>query len=189
MVDRTDWSVPWPDGSWLTWNEETESWEKQDQPPAGAEAAEPEVTTAPAPKAAKPEATTPATTAVAAKEPAAKKAPSFKPFDKSSTTAPAPAPIKKIPAREPGTTTRANAVRRTVVPEATSTEHSWSWQPMADSPKKAPARTRQTSPLERPSAPPRRSFPESGRQELWPMVAAGMVAGGVAGYLLVFLVR
>ena len=36
MTDREQWRFQWPDGTWISWNPETQSWEKEDQ---GGEAA------------------------------------------------------------------------------------------------------------------------------------------------------
>lgn len=78
MTPKDEWSVPWPDGSWLTWNDETESWEKQEGPPPADDAK-------PAPPA----------TAKASKKATTAKAPATK-AEPRKTPKPAPAPTVRL---------------------------------------------------------------------------------------------
>lgn len=204
MPERSDWSVPWPDGSWLTWNEETESWEKQDGPPPTtdppASADKPADEAPPAEK-------TPAKKTPAKKTPAkkatpasadAKKAPAPKPTGKKTTTtqksAKAPAPktgstvatAPQAPAAKDGTS--GTPATTGSASAGASTEQRWSWQPMADVEGQPSPRQRVTSVSNRSSGMPRSTVGRS-QESLMPLVAGGVVAGVVAGYFLVNLIR
>ena len=161
-----DWSVEWPDGSWLTWNEETGTWDKQEAPKGRAKASQPKPTARVAKSAASPK----KTTAKGAKTP---------PKPKASPKT----PVAKVESREVATTTPSP----TPAPEGSPT----GWRPQAE-------RSSAVVPVERStqirrdrsvSVPPRAQT-VSPQGDRWPVsaIAAGVVAGVAAGYLLTFLV-
>lgn len=178
MTDK-DRNIPWPEGSWLTWNEETESWEKHEGP-LPEEAPRKKTSAADASTTqAKPASTTRRTTT-------AKHATTTKPTGRGETS-------KKAtwePAAPTGTVrTPSPAVKPR---EQISTEAS-AWRPVAEG----------ATPVARPPASvpilsdPPESTPtrrpervrEASETTLLPTIAAGCVVGVLAGYLLSFLIR
>lgn len=177
-----DWNVPWPDGSWLTWNEETEAWEKHDGPPP--EERRRKKTTATdaqttAPKAAAIEAkkTTPKPTATTKKKTTPK-------VTGAGRTAPAPAAASASAPAPAAAKPRAQVSGG--APSA--------WRPVAE------GATRAAAPATR--APVRSDVPVASRERhplararepregsLLPTIAWGCVVGVVAGYFLSFLIR
>jgi hypothetical protein len=162
MTPKEEWSVPWPDGSWLTWNDETESWEKQEGPPPAGEA-----------KATQPPTAKPAKKSAAAKTPAKKAAP-------AARKRPEPAPA---PARPP---VRLDLDDTSPVETTTSS----AWRPITARPERAVEPIPPT-PAPRPVEPPRRptKVTRSRDLSLLPVIGAGCIAGVAAGYLLHFLIR
>ncbi|MEA2453524.1 MAG: hypothetical protein QOG04_2234 [Actinomycetota bacterium] len=166
--------MPWPDGSWLTWNDETESWEKQEGPPPGDQ---PVPATASTPKAAAP------TTAKPAKKPPVAKA----------TSKPArevPAAAKRAPERAPEPASDRPPVKIDIDTEGSTTQTSSAWRPMAARPERAVERI-PTTPVARVAEQPRRPLNVSRSRDLslLPVIGAGCLAGIAAGYLLHFLIR
>lgn len=195
--DKDEWNVPWPDGSWLTWNAETESWEKQAAPSdqggrrsgAGSSAESPTGSTAKAKASAKAKATkTPPTKSTGAKR--AKETSPRKPTGRKTTTSKSSATKAKPAAQkavEKDPRPVADAQPAEAPPPATEADEGSSWQPIAS----VSARSRGPAP----ATPPRREpvvLPRAvieARRSIGPAIAAGVLLGIAAGYLVFFLIR
>ena len=200
-----DWNVPWPDGSWLTWNEETESWEKHEGPPpeerprkkpTSAKAKTTETKPAASGKAATKKTTAKKTTAkkTTAKKTTAKKTTAKKATD---TTDAAEKGASWEPAAESMTKTPIPTPPRSRTPVSTETS---AWRPVAEglapvaeaAPQPVPDRSdAPAAPRERP---PRvrertRRVTEPGETSILPAIVSGCVVGVLAGYFLSFLIR
>jgi hypothetical protein len=187
MPERSDWSVPWPDGSWLTWNDATESWEKQDEPPSGATQAQPkEAVTDKTEEAKQPVPTKVSSGTTVPKTPAPKTA-------STKTGSPPSVPRKTTAAKSSQPVPKhENTPSEAPSPRAAGpapTEQNWSWQPVSDAAKTL-TKVRSSS------IPSGGGSSSSGRSSVgvrpippWSMIAAGAAVGVAAGYLLVNLIR
>lgn len=180
MSDREQWRFQWPDGTWIRWNPQTQSWEKEDQASAGTSSAGsasevqrptrgPQPSTSPPSRPVsegagwQPIASHPATASPRAEPP----------VTPEPVRAPEPVGIAELepdpaPEREP-----AHATTETQVTEQRAA---------------ATASTRG----HRSSAPdvlPPRQEPERPGGSLWPTVIAGAVVGLAVGLLLSAVIR
>lgn len=204
MPERSDWSVPWPDGSWLTWNEATESWEKQDGPPAAtAETTQESATDKESPAEKSSAKKTPAKKS-ASETADTKKAPAPKatgpkttgkdtPTTRKASKAPAPKEERTVTKTPKATASKDGTSATTASPagapsNAASSEQRWSWQPVAGAEGQPVPRQRVTAVPDR-SMGSERSTVGRSQESLLPLVAGGAAVGVVAGYFLVNLIR
>lgn len=184
-----DSNVPWPDGSWLTWNEETESWEKHEGPSPEEGVSRKTPTTPTAEKAGtKPAVSGKATTR---KKTTAKKTTGSRGAAKKGASWEPSAEAGRKPSTPPPARSRATI----------STETS-AWRPVAEG--VAPAAIARAASARAASAPKpvpvradapvaARERPRPGREpgeaSILPAIVSGCVVGVLAGYFLSFLIR
>lgn len=180
MSDREQWRFQWPDGTWIRWNPQTQSWEKEDQSSSGAPS--------PAPAAREiPKPTTPPSGSAGWQPVAAQTPASASPTTESQPAAAAPGDrvVEKPSSAEPAPSHRTES---SSPPERAGT-------PEADVERAAvlpsePMQSRTRTP--RSSAPdvlPPRHEPERPGGSLWPTIVAGAAVGVGVGLLLSAVIR
>lgn len=183
MSDREQWRFQWPDGTWIRWNPQTQSWEKEDQSSPGTPSSAPAAREIPKP-ASPPSSSsgwqpvaaqaTPATASPGTEsEPAAPDSDDRVAEEPSSTVGDEPPP-RSEPSSPPETagTSDPDVENDTV---ALSNE----------APQSRPRTTRSSAP----DVLPPRYEPERPGGSLWPTVVAGAIVGVGVGLLLSAVIR
>ena len=162
MTERDQWRFQWPDGTWIRWNPQTQSWEKEEDQeessPAPPQAATPPPIT---PRAPSPSGWKPAGASVAA-------------------PSPEPEPVSAAPeSPEPSTADLLAEDGRDDVPETPEPRISPEARPAPTGGRRGVAEV----------IPPRAGGPERPGGSLWPTVLAGAVVGLGVGLLLSNTIR
>ncbi|MBW3595089.1 MAG: hypothetical protein KY391_05875 [Actinobacteria bacterium] len=162
MTEREQWRFQWPDGTWIRWNPQTQSWEKEDQGASRSIAAAPVSPPRSSPGAPAPE------------RPPASSGAGWQPVANRDAIAPPPA------AEEPAAPAQAaDVAEEPPRPQETTSRE-------ADTAVAAPPRS--PRPSARDVLPPQRE-PERPGGSLWPTVVAGAVVGVGVGLLLSAVIR
>ena len=171
MTEREQWRFQWPDGTWIRWNPQTQSWEKEDQGEQRPRAAE-----------SPPASTIPSAPSQTAAERAAGRPTGWQPVSR-----PAPARVEPTPIPEPRPEPIAETepqLAEAVTPEAPQVEEPEP-EPEPEPVAEAPARTPRRGVSD--VIPPRE--PDRPGGSLWPTVAAGAIVGIAVGLLLASVIR
>ena len=175
MTEREQWRFQWPDGTWIRWNPQTQSWEKEDQgsgaPGRSVEAAPPRTDPPVATPARGEPSSGPRTASGGWKPVADPPAPEAPPIEEPASVRDEPAPLL---AEEPRATTEFEEPRHVVEEE-----------PRPEEREPEPVRAPRRSVAE--VLPP--NEPDRPGGSLWPTVVAGAVVGIAVGLLLSAVVR
>ena len=184
MTERDQWRFQWPDGTWIRWNAQTQSWEKEEPSPATEEAAE----SPPAPSQEQPR-------EVPRPIPAQESEPSTEGAGWKPRAASAPTPV-------PSSSEAPETVERDEVP-TTPEPSGWTTpQPAIEEPKpdeeprdeepveaeRPPTERRTRRPMVDDVLPPR-AEPDRPGGSLWPTVIAAIIVGLAVGLLLSSIIR
>lgn len=181
MTEREQWRFQWPDGTWIRWNPQTQSWEKEDQGQSSSSRPAEATTTRTDPPARPP---VPSDSPVSTSESLG----GWKPVAEPPTAAAAspveePAPVRDEPAPlfepefdEPEATSEIEAPRR-VIEEEPRPEKEVEPEPVRAAPRRSVAEVIPPNERDRPGG------------SLMPTIVAGAVVGIAVGLLLSAVIR
>jgi len=177
MTEREQWRFQWPDGTWIRWNPQTQSWEKEDHGDSGSRSS-PRPSTADSPRLS-----APAPGAAERAAPPPQRNVGWQPVARD----PSP-PVLDEPHDAPGSTAVTEAPRTTQ-----RTEGAEEIRPEpASVPRSEPVRQQPPARAARPTARdvlPAADEPDRPGGSLWPTVIAGAVVGVGVGLLLSAVIR
>ena len=178
MTEREQWRFQWPDGTWIRWNPQTQSWEKEDQGQAtSSRPAEATTTTDPPVRApvASDRPISPSATPGGWK-PVAEPPTPTPPIEEPVAVRDEPAPLFEPEIEEPTDTTEVEAPRRAIVEERRP-EKEVKPGPVRAAPRRSVAEVIPPNERDRPGG------------SLMPTIVAGAVVGIAVGLLLSAVLR